>query len=192
MTHDRISFGASDAHSTSAPHPYDVFDVPECCVEPSHFSGASDARVVPEARVPHDASAPEPANENLIDWRSDDPFGLITHMLPGELRQMCEIDDGDGIKHPLKCRRAVFINARGELFLADVAGQEAVQIGERVTFADAGEIAVGVLLGASRARTAPLCVHTLALGYMAVLAEVERLRRLPRVVYCDTATVEVA
>ena len=33
------------------------------------------------------------------------------------------------------------------------------------------------------ARTAPLVVHTLALCYMAALAEVERLRRLPRVVH---------
>jgi hypothetical protein len=176
---------ASDAHPQ--PHPFDVHALGEDDALPAAAAlhdGASDA---------HFASAlDEPANENIIDWHSDDPFGIVTHMLPGELRQMCEIDDGDGIKHPLKCRRAVFINAGGELFLADVSGDEAVQIGERVTFADAGEIAVGVLLGASRARTAPLCVHTLALGYMAALAEVERLRRLPRVVYCDTATVEVA
>jgi hypothetical protein len=134
-------------------------------------------------------AAQEPANENIIDWRSDDPFGIVTHMLPGEIREMCEIDDGDGIKHPLKCRRAVFVNGDGELFLADVSGQEAVQIGQRVTFGDAGEIATGVLLGASRARTAPLCVHTLALGYMAALAEVERLRRLPRMVYVNKAEV---
>lgn len=133
-----------------------------------------------------------PANENIIDWRSDDPFGIVTHMLPGEIREMCEIDDGDGIRHPLKCRRAVFVNGAGELFLADVSGQEAVQIGERVTFGDAGEIATGVLLGASRARTAPLCVHTLALGYMAALAEVERLRRLPRMVYVDNPAKGVA
>jgi hypothetical protein len=138
------------------------------------------------------ADFPPPANENIIDWRSDDPFGLITHMLPGELREMCEIQDGDGVQHPLKARRAVFINGSGELFLADVSGQEAVQIGQRVTFGDAGEIATAVLLGASRARTAPLCVHTLALGYMAALAEVDRLRRVPRVVYCEPQAAGVA
>jgi hypothetical protein len=166
LVHPRgASAPEEDFAMTQEGHPYDVLDCGDDC---------------------------SAQNDNLIDWRSDDPFGLVTHMLPGELRQMCEIDDGDGIKHPLKCRRAVFINARGEVFLADVSGQEAVQIGERVTFADAGETAMGVLLGSSRARTAPLCVHTLALGYMAALAEVERLRRLPRVVYCDTATVEVA
>lgn len=105
---------------------------------------------------------------------AEGPFGIVR--LPTvDLRRLCEIDDGDPVRDPLASRRTV-VARDGHLLLADVAGEDAVQIGPRTTFAEAGEIATAVLL----AGAAPLCLHTLALAFMAALSEVERLRRLAR------------
>lgn len=109
-----------------------------------------------------------------------DPFGLVRRDLDAASREAFAVvaivdlaDDVLPANHPCRC----VCRIDGRLALCEVAGREAVQIGQPVSFVEAGELATQILGGESRAATAPHALRTLALAYIAALAEAERGRR---------------
>lgn len=126
-------------------------------------------------------SAPATAHDTItvpIDIHHPDPFGVPRRALsPAEQESGTVVAEIERGVDPLEPVRAIVRLAGGRLGLCDISGVEASLIGVPVTYAEAGELATQVLAGSSRARTAPVVVHTLALAFLAALAEAERRRQ---------------
>lgn len=79
-------------------------------------------------------------------------------------RLLAELTPADGERKPLDPQRWVALGPDGTFALLEFIGSVVRQIGPRVGFDGAVDIAAAVCAGGDRARTEPLALHALALA----------------------------
>lgn len=85
-------------------------------------------------------------------------------------RLLAELQPADGKRDPLEPRRWVALASDGTFALLEFAGSTVRQIGPRVGFDGAVDIAAAVCSGNDRARTEPFALHALALALVGGMA----------------------
>jgi hypothetical protein len=85
-------------------------------------------------------------------------------------RLLAELQPADGRREPLEPARWVAMAADGTFALLEFAGSTVRQIGPRVGFDGATDIAAAICAGNARARTEPFALHALALALIGGVA----------------------